>query len=386
MRKFHFFVTLFLLASFSTAHADNYYTYATTTYHWDGTAEKRFAPPTADYTSTYGDEASVTYTLPWAFTFYGQSFSQITADTNGNIWFGNSGAAHSFNLASNGKGPVIAAWNNDLSSYPSGGVFIQHKTSPEERVVVEWQTDTYTNEGRRKPNTFEVVLFQTGSIRVDYKSFAASSTNKDFGSGISLNDGVFNVNLTSGQDSVFNLGGQSFLFTASGSTTNALNVKFIGNGKGVVASNVGVSWTATASANLPTGSQITLHATPNLGSRFDGWRGSCSGTGNCSLSLNSDTTATAIFSPDTPMQLILASSGSQYTSLQTAYNSVLTDSTLKAVAAYLMGDFTADLEKAITIQGGYNVDFSNNLAGQSVLYGIMTITSGEITIDGLTIQ
>jgi len=77
---------------------------------WDGTTASRTIAPTADYDYTYGDEASVTYTLPWAFTFYGQSYSTITADTNGNVWFTATGSAHSFDLATTGRGPVIAAW------------------------------------------------------------------------------------------------------------------------------------------------------------------------------------------------------------------------------------------------------------------------------------
>jgi len=98
------------------AAADGYYVLSsTTTDMWDGTDANRQKPATADYVSTYGDESTVTYNLPasfGSFPFYGQTYTQITADTNGNIWFGSSGSAHSFNLASNGRGPVIAAWNN----------------------------------------------------------------------------------------------------------------------------------------------------------------------------------------------------------------------------------------------------------------------------------
>jgi len=183
------------MSTMSVSAFDAYYTLASTTTAWDGTDADRLKLPTTDYTSTYGDESSVTYTLPssfGSFSYYGQSFSQITVDTNGNIWFGSSGSAHSFNLDSNGRSPAIAAWNNDLSSYLTGGVFIQHKTSPE-RIVIEWQTETYTDEGRRRPHNFEVVLFQTGNIRLDYGSFTTSTTNTDFGSGVSLNSDAIRI-------------------------------------------------------------------------------------------------------------------------------------------------------------------------------------------------
>ena len=47
---------------------------------WDGTTANRLNSATSDYDYAYGDESAVTYTLPWSFTFYGQPYSQITAD------------------------------------------------------------------------------------------------------------------------------------------------------------------------------------------------------------------------------------------------------------------------------------------------------------------
>jgi hypothetical protein len=190
------------------AATDGTYSLVETSASWDGTEANRLRGMSPDYAYTYGDESSITYFLPWNFSFYGQNYSQITADTNGNIWFSATGSAHSFNLAANGRGPVIAVWNNDLSSYLYGGVFIQHLTSPE-RVVVEWQTETYTDEGFHLPNRFEAVLYQNGSIRLNYGTFS-SSTFKDFGSGISLNNGSTFISLTNAYGSPFSLGGRSF--------------------------------------------------------------------------------------------------------------------------------------------------------------------------------
>ncbi|GEM_PF-6076610 len=194
------------------AATDGIYQSSETTTAWDGTYANRLRAPTADYDYAYGDESSVSYTLPWAFTFYGQSYTSINADTNGNIWFGATGSAHSINLASSGRGPVISAWNNDLSCQFYGGVFVQHKTGPE-RVVVEWQTETYTDEGSWRMNDFEAVLYPSGAIRFDYRSFNPSTQN-DFGSGISASDGAHFINLTSEFGNVTNLAGRSFTFAA----------------------------------------------------------------------------------------------------------------------------------------------------------------------------
>ncbi|GFE56720.1 hypothetical protein [Geobacter sp. AOG1] len=216
MKKTGIVVTILVLVgalllpwSGAWAATDGFYQLSETTAAWDGTDESRTKAPTPDYNYTYGDESSVTYSLPWVFTFYGQSYGAITADTNGNVWFTAAGSAHSFNLTTTGRGPVIAAWNNDLSSYFYGGVFVQHKTNPE-RVVVEWQTETYTEQGYYRPNTFEVVIFQNGTVRFDYKSFT-TAYGKDFESGISKGDGSTPLNITANYGNVSSLAGRSFV-------------------------------------------------------------------------------------------------------------------------------------------------------------------------------
>jgi hypothetical protein len=203
------FILMSVIASpWVFAATDGIYTLTETAATWDGTAVDRLKATSNDYNYSYGDESSVTYPLPWNFSFYGQNYAQITADTNGNIWFSATDSAHSFNLAANGRGPVIAVWNNDLSSYLYGGVFIQHLSNPE-RVVVEWQTETYTDEGFHLPNRFEAVLYQNGSIRLNYGSFTPS-TFKDFGSGISRDNGTNFINLSNSFGNPFSLAGRSF--------------------------------------------------------------------------------------------------------------------------------------------------------------------------------
>lgn len=202
---------LLLPCSAALAATDGFYQLAEVAAHWDGTDASRTKSPTSDYDYTYGDESSLIYNLPWSFHFYGQSFTQINVDTNGNIWFGAPGSTHSFILANTGRGGVISAWNQDLSSYYYGGVFVEHMTDPE-RVVIEWQTETYTDEGFYLPNNFEVVLFPNGTIRYDYKTFSAQDAN-DGGSGISRGNGVNFINLSETYGGANTLAGRSFLVT-----------------------------------------------------------------------------------------------------------------------------------------------------------------------------
>jgi len=123
MRKTGALLTILLLLcalllplSNAMAATDGYYNLGEVTPTWDGTDADRNETASADYSFVYGLENSLSYTLPWSFSFYGQSYNQITIDTNGNLWFAGAGAGNSFNLAATGAGPVVAAWNCDLSS------------------------------------------------------------------------------------------------------------------------------------------------------------------------------------------------------------------------------------------------------------------------------
>jgi len=155
----------------------------------------------------YGDDESLAYNLPWPFRFYGQNYTQITVDTNGNIWFsptdpGNLPVAH--NLITGGNGPVISVWNSDHDSYYHGGVFIEHKTSPE-RVVVQWSTGSWPSQGLYRPNYFQAILTPDSSLRFNYSSLN-DSTVPDSGSGVSTGDGSRSYNLTQMQGAVTTLG------------------------------------------------------------------------------------------------------------------------------------------------------------------------------------
>jgi len=374
MKAFSLVLTFFLLiltVSASIAATDTFYTLTSTTASWDGTSGNRHLPKTVDYNYTYGDDESITYKLPWGFTFYGQTFDQITVDTNGNVWFGVSGSAKSFSLANNERGSVISAWNNDLSSYYYGGVYIQRKSSPSERVVIEWQTETYTREGLLQPNQFEIVLYPNGSIRFDYKSFTADTANKDFGSGISFNDGKFFINLTTDSGSVFGLADRSYLATVTGAV-KTLDIAFDGTGTGAVSSNHPVSWTASKPAFFPTGAQITLQPMTDSGANiFEGWSGPCNGKGTCTVQLNENTVVTARFTRSN----VWIDGKWGYTGLQEAYNAAVDGDVIKAQALTFAEDLNFNRPISVGLDGGYNFDF-NDRVGITTLTGMMSAADG----------
>ncbi|MEQ1518833.1 MAG: matrixin family metalloprotease, partial [Usitatibacteraceae bacterium] len=84
----------------------------------------------------------------------------------------------------------------------------------------------------------------------------------------------------------------------SGATTFVLNVGTNGGGTGAVTSAPsGINCGAACSTSFTTGATVTLTATPTGGSIFTGWSGACSGTGSCSVVMNSPVSVTASFQP-----------------------------------------------------------------------------------------
>ena len=71
-----------------------------------------------------------------------------------------------------------------------------------------------------------------------------------------------------------------------------------GTGSGTVTSALaGIMCGTSCSASYPSGTAVTLTATPATGSTFAGWSGGGgSGTGSCTVTLSAATTVKAIFS------------------------------------------------------------------------------------------
>jgi hypothetical protein len=79
-------------------------------------------------------------------------------------------------------------------------------------------------------------------------------------------------------------------------TGYTLSVYKSGTGSGTVTSSPsGINCGDTCLATFSPGTQVTLTATPSSGSTFAGWSGDCSGTGSCTLTMNSNKTVVANF-------------------------------------------------------------------------------------------
>ncbi len=172
------------------------------------------------------DDGFIAHTMPWPFAFYGRTYTQASIDYNGSIWFEFEGSDHSFDLATGGgHGPVISAWNNNLSTVKYGRVRVRDLTSPD-RVVIGWYAvETYECYKCDWGASFEVVLYPDGNIQFNYEHFDSayargSSGSADSGSGISKGDGQSFESLTDEFGPVYSLlmdypGGRSFMANCS---------------------------------------------------------------------------------------------------------------------------------------------------------------------------
>ncbi len=66
------------------------------------------------------------------------------------------------------------------------------------------------------------------------------------------------------------------------------------SGSGTVTGN-GINCGTTCSANVSSGTSVSLTAAPSSGYTFSGWSGACTGTGTCSFTMNSAKSVTATF-------------------------------------------------------------------------------------------
>ncbi len=85
-----------------------------------------------------------------------------------------------------------------------------------------------------------------------------------------------------------------------------LAVAETGNGAGTVTSTpAGVKCPDTCIVPFPAGSAVTLHATPDTASEFDGWSGGCTGTNDCTVTMDGLRTVAVTFADLAPPSAII---------------------------------------------------------------------------------
>jgi hypothetical protein len=173
----------------------------------------------------------------------------------------------------------------------------------------------------------------------------------------------------------------------------SLNVSITGTGSGSVNSipsgPIACSYSPLAgncSTSQPADTTLTLAASPSGDSTFNGWSGACTNSiSNCDVLMNSDKILTATFSL-APLARILTA---PYNTLQLAYNAAANSGSVimlkEGDPGSALGTFNANLDKSVTLRGGYNATYQTN-SGSSVILGPVTIDTGTVIIDNVGVR
>lgn len=166
------------------------------------------------------------------------------------------------------------------------------------------------------------------------------------------------------------------------------SVIMAGSGSGNVNSNpAGIACSSgSCSSDFIKNSTISLIPLPSVGSSFFGWSGVCSGSGNCSVVVDSGKSAAATFSIYNPIVMLDGQPPSYFTALSSAY------ATTKPASAVTMNAQEGDYDENLVMNNTVNVTFKGGFentfitsSGYSRLRGNLTIASGSLTIDKLII-
>ena len=171
-----------------------------TDYNWydasGGTAIEQYMS-TSSYTSYFVD-------LPWSFKFYGEDFTSVEVHSKGYISFSDqpteSGYYSNYDIPTSDGPDHLAAvfWSYPYIDKNSYGEIYYDEAPSGDFVCIEWY-QTYTD------LTFEVLLYRTGLIKMQYQDADSTSSSYDKGSrahvGLENRDGSAGIAYSSYSDS-----------------------------------------------------------------------------------------------------------------------------------------------------------------------------------------
>lgn len=133
---------------------------------------------------------------------------------------------------------------------------------------------------------------------------------------------------------------------------------------------------------FPADEVVTLTPAAGPGAVFSNWSGDCGGSGTCQITMNSAKSVTANFSWQPNAKN--TNSGIVYGLINAAYAAIADGSTIRLREMTFTEAVDCNLPVAVTLEGGYNADFTAN-SGVTSISGSLTITSGAVTLANISI-
>ena len=128
------------------------------------------------------------------------------------------------------------------------------------------------------------------------------------------------------------------------------------------------------------GTILILTASETSGYPFIDWTG-CDFPSNeiCTMTMDTDKSLTAVFDATCLMPVRNMRISEYYLTLQDAYDAAEDGDTIQSRVTVFTDNVFADRNISVTFNGGYNCNYSN-VTGTTAFNGIMTISSGTLTI------
>lgn len=128
------------------------------------------------------------------------------------------------------------------------------------------------------------------------------------------------------------------------------------------------------------GTMVVLTATENDGYFFDNWTNCDSPSSNiCIETMDADDILTANFEACYQPVRIAGTTPVYYSTLQAAYDAAIDGDVIQARAVIFANDFNANRNIGVTLEGGYECDYSS-VIGNTLFNGVMTISNGAVII------
>lgn len=188
----------------------------------------------------------------------------------------------------------------------------------------------------------------------------------------------------------------NYTFTFVGGTLTigsqyGLDLTIAGTGDGTVLyTEKGIACNSGCSIMINPGAQVILEPNPDEYSLFAGWSGVCTNTsGNCSFTMNGSKTATATFNFDSAHAVrVDGPPVANYSTILGAYANAATlnNAIIKIWGVNFTENFVFDQGKAVTLSGGYDGAYTYNTGNTTTLQGPVTLKTGTIIMDNLTIR
>ncbi len=241
-----------------------------------------------------------TYTVLYSFAGGGDGLSPlggVVLDATGNLWGTTSGGgAPNCGLANKPKISCGTVFTVSPSGGQIRGLSLQGSLYPADGLVMNaagsfYGTSKFENHGGTSGTVFEI---GASGIQNIIQTFSGLPDGQNPLAGVVLDPAGSLYGTTSAGGPLGS--GTVFKINPAGPQNFPLTVVFFGNG---TVTGSGVNCSANCATWVSPGTMFTLTATPPAGSTFVGWVAPpCSGTGTCSVTVNSAETVGAEFDSD----------------------------------------------------------------------------------------